>query len=350
MRIGILGNCQASGFAASVQALAPQAELVTVQLTALPEEGEYLAEADSLTECDVVIGQPLRHERWGALQLSRLEPRLRRLILFPSLVFAGFHPDCVYVNGAEGQMLRGVVGDYHSALCVAAFLEGLPADRTIRLFNAYTFAALGYLSTHEAELARLGKVLQSIGYDPSPILARSQGMFMHTVNHPRIGPIFAIARQAIEKLGLTAASDARLPIDELAAGSHWPLYPEIGRRLGVEGPSLFRTLNGSFGIAEAVSRYYALYAASAPASWPPSVNRARAFIRQEVLGLPTHDPDRPVTEGDVREAYRQILGRDADATAIAHCVDQRITAARLRVILLRSAEFKARFEALEAVG
>jgi hypothetical protein len=141
-----------------------------------------------------------------------------------------------------------------------------------------------------------------------------------------------------------------LPDDDLALGAHWALYPEIGRRLGVDGPEVFRTRHGTLDIAGAVKRYYTLYASSPPASWPPSVNRARKFIREEVRGQKSSDLDRPVSEDDVQQAYLQILGRDADPAAVANCVTRGITAAQLRVILLRSPEFKARLQALEAAG
>ncbi|MGG5818275.1 WcbI family polysaccharide biosynthesis putative acetyltransferase [Falsiroseomonas sp. HW251] len=289
MRIGVLGNCQVGGLAASLAALAPRASILAVRLDAMRQHGGTAAEnldrlAGDLAACDVVFAQPVP-PRFGPLSGEAFAARARPVAL-PRMGFAGFHPDCCYVRDGTGALLRGGLDVYNSALLVGCFLEGIPPARARRLFNAYAYASLGYFDVMAEELARLSAAWAALGFDLAAARAEAPAVFMLTTNHPRIGLLHGLARQALARAGL-AASDAPPPEDELARSIVWPVYPEIAERLGVEGGLGFQlSWRRRLDPEEMVRASFAAYAAAAAApgiASSPQIERVRAFLRAEVL-------------------------------------------------------------------
>jgi len=62
---------------------------------------------------------------------------------------------------------------------------------------------------------------------------------MHTINHPVIEVMFDMARALLTHLDQPIYADVAPPPDNLASVV-WPIYPEIGERLGVAGSYLFK--------------------------------------------------------------------------------------------------------------
>jgi hypothetical protein len=348
MRIGVLGNCQSRGFAESLRRMHPDAELLVVPITALTPGDDFDASAGELAACDILFAQQLRLPEWGALRTEAIVPRARRHIAIPEITFTGLHPDSLYLKDAAGRDIHGPIGPYHSALAVAGFLEGLSPERTLRLFNAHSYARLGYFTDHAAETKRLAARLEPLGFDLAEALRDAPAVFMHTANHPKIEVLFSLARQALRVAGLPFVP-AGMPHDELATMPVWAVYPEIARRLGV-APGDFRIQGRTLTIAEMVHASYEAFAKRRPHAVPPAAERARAFIREHVLGLPVVHAEAPVTAQDVQNAYRQILGRPAEPAAVEHCVRMKVTVGRLRAILLGSPEFTAQYARLTATA
>ncbi|WP_137178668.1 WcbI family polysaccharide biosynthesis putative acetyltransferase [Roseomonas sp. AR75] len=349
MRIGVVGNCQAAGFSACISRLRPDDEICTVSLNDLKPFADFSAQMTELAGCDLVLTQFIDSAEWGALRTAELQRSIRRLVRFPAIVFAGFHPDCVYLTDAGGSEIRGATGPYHSAIAVACFLEGISVQRALKLYNALTYGSLGYFADYDREVLRLEREFSTGGYDARAAIQASPPVFMHTLNHPRIELLFALAEQVVVRVGLQPLK-ATLPPDTLSNALRWAVHPEISRQIGKGPPCNFALGGQEFSLETMLSTAYSAYERTPPDHVPPSVMRARAFVRQNVLGHPAPSVRRTITVEDVRTGFRVILGREAEEAAIDAWMRQPATTEDLRQALFTSREFAAKYEALRAKG
>lgn len=171
-----------------------------------------------------------------------------RMVELPVLVFPAFHPDLVYLfdrRRPDTTPVRGPVGDYHSAFALFGFLEGLSEDETARLFAPETCRRLGYLDLWDSSAEALLQAGRVAGWDLSLELTRwaRSGVFMHSVNHPRMNVVADLARGVATRLGLSPPEielDAYLADEFLGQGT-WPVYPAIAERYGVPASEVFFT-------------------------------------------------------------------------------------------------------------
>ena len=159
----------------------------------------------------------------------------------PTIAFNAYHPDICYVE-ANDKPLKSPLGDYHSLIAYAAFRVGLDLKRTLALYREEIYAALGYLDRWDHARDRLLGTFRDHGFDISqPFIAWTRGEpFMHSPNHPRIHCLRDVACGILARAGLEASYLASLPHDNLANGPIYPVYPEIGSRLGTHGDYLFK--------------------------------------------------------------------------------------------------------------
>ncbi len=352
MKVGILGNCQMWSATDCIAALLPDAEIFAVRTDRGDARGDLDALADALLGCDVLLAQFIPPELFGPLATDRLVPRARRAVALPVISFEGLHPDCVYVFGTDGKPKNGPMNPYISALCMAAYLEDLPVEKAYRLFNAFTYAHLGYFDMHATNLAWLGPVAARFGFDLGVLLAETPPLFMHTVNHPKIDIIFAMVKAALRRLDVPFA-DVPVPPDPLARMGTWMVFPEIAARLGVPSVDHFESHGRRFGLRDMVQGLYESMPGWRDYVVPPAVLRARAFIRETVKGLPPPPPPPPtptpetLSIQDVRMAFRLILGRDCESDVIAEQHAKLFqTLPQLRRALLASPEFRDRYSEL----
>lgn len=351
MRLGIVGNCQVLGLSDAIGALAPAVERVTVCTNEMEDPVQQAAHADALAGCDLVLGHNLPLPSFGPLQDAALHPRLRRFMLVPPLVFTGNQPDCIYLFDAAGKVIPSPATAYHSAIAAAGFLEGFSLRRTLALFNAHTYAQLGYFDAFAQDAAANARIWAALGLDFPALLSEAGPVLMHTVNHPRIRALAVLARQLLRRAGVpfTEAADPR---DLLAQGIRWPVYAEIARRQGlpVEEPVLH--IHGeAVPLAAMVERCFAAYAGMAFGPQAPMLTRARAFIRAEVLRQPDAALPPPLTVDDVQMGYRLILGRTCESEEMARSyIEHCATLEDLRRALLRSEEFARNYAALQSAN
>jgi hypothetical protein len=352
MKLGVVGNCQALGFAACLEALVPGAEVVVEEVgggrdpaRSTPEALERRAE--DLAGCDIVFSH-LVASNLGPLGTEALAARVRRLMRLPLYAFDGFQPDCIYVRETDGRNVEAAVGPYHSALVLACFLEKLPPERAARLFNPYVFAALGYFDAHALAVQALTRRWAEEGFDLAEALAGCPPVFMLTPNHPRIEALCGLARQALRKADIHPAGSITLPPDGLARSRVWPVYPAIAQRLGVEGSLGFQQQRGIMvDLPEMIARAYAAYAGLRSLRPSPQITRAWAFMRTEVRGLPPHPLWARAGLEDVRAAHRMILGRDCASDQQAQAMAAAgMLVGDLRMAMLRSDEFRNAYKAI----
>jgi hypothetical protein len=223
---------------------------------------------DLLSGYDLIITQISDIHKTEALRIGRLREAALPVLYLPAIVFRGFHPDVIYLrNRSTGGILYGIGTQYQSAIVAAAFLLGLPHDRIEDLFNAYVFAELGYFDAFRAEKPAFLANLKAEGYDLEPVfdsIVEEIGSFMYTINHPHILLITIMCRMALAKHGLIDP-ETPLPVnipDRLFRNFVCPVYPQIAKRIGVSGSTVFLKANKALAADETRELTLADYIAS----------------------------------------------------------------------------------------
>ncbi len=259
LRVQVLGNCQSYAMGRCLRALLPDAEITALNWSELTSPAHVARLVESLGMFDVVVAQPVNLPELAPLSPKALIRGQTRCIFYPGVNFTGFQPDAVR---AFGKGLTSLIGEWHSALIMAAWRMAMPPRRAEELFNAYVYGVLGYFDEYAKASRFLVKGASRIEWDLSAELRSWPAPFVHTANHPKIGVMMDLARGVCSRMGLEPDPEAVLPPDPFA-GVAWPIYPEIGRRLGLSGEMTFvsRSENGrAFALDEAIDWYYAVYA------------------------------------------------------------------------------------------
>jgi hypothetical protein len=270
VHIAFLGNCQTAGIVAALKALRPDAKVKGFHVGPhFAERAELMANLDGF---DVVIAHIRPDEDDELFNREKLLSRYRRVVLMHSIAFTGFHPDIARVS-YRGALLEGPMDVYHSAIIAAAYWLGLDPHRVPRLFNALTYSKLGYFDHFTAAKEEFLARHLAVGFDLRAHFDHwlREGPFMHVINHPRIDVLSTMATLAAEQAGLV---EERTPPpadleDILAYYASWPVYPELGRRIGIAGSLQFKCSGaGASPAPEAlvplerlVERFYETYSA-----------------------------------------------------------------------------------------
>lgn len=294
MRVGILGNCQAQGFADSIGAFCPSLEIELRLLVGVDplDTTTRAALIDDMRRCDVIFVQVLEIRRPDLKPIiTAVLDAHERTLRFPMVAFRGFHPDCGHVR-RNGAQVSGAIGPYHSILSCAGWLEGLSPGRTAALFNAFSYAALGYSDLFQQARVVLIEQMACLGYDSAPWFAEGAPPFMHTVNHPTGALLHDLARQALDLAKIPLSHVAVAPPDHLASGPVWPVYPELARRIGLANSTESSNISSwatalvdaSYGALETDLQAYGLLDFEGRSQPNGShIHRARAFIRDFVV-------------------------------------------------------------------
>jgi hypothetical protein len=229
----VISNCQSFGLANSIECLAK-----TVECTACDvwEFGRIIAnDPDHFMQYDFALLLP-EAERWEGFDRARLPPHK----IVPAFQFAAYHPDSVYV-WADGQPFKGVVDAYQSMIALAAYKEGLDAERAATFYNADIYRAAGFFGQWDPHRDWLIHQFRQYQIDIRPIFVRRARArpIMHTVNHPIIEVLFDIAREVLLQLDRPIFAGVAPPPDNLAS-LVWPIYPEVGETMGLAGSYLFK--------------------------------------------------------------------------------------------------------------
>jgi hypothetical protein len=194
----------------------------------------------------------------------------------PTITFDAYHPDiCYLVN--DGKSLKGALGDYHSLIAYAAFRKGLDEAQALSLYNERVYAALGYFDRWDAARARLLDLFRHHGFEIAAQYVNwsRDGAFMYSFNHVRIHCLRDVALQILKRAGLQVQDSGLLPHDNLANGPIYPIYPEIGSRLGAPGSYRFK-LGGKYqciGLEDFVAASFDLYRTTGAAEIRPEYAR-----------------------------------------------------------------------------
>ena len=194
-----------------------------------------------------------------------------KVMLVPTITFAAFHPDQIYVGPDGRAPISGPMGQSHSALVLFGYLSGLSQGEALRLFQRRVFERVGYFDAWEASVEGLRKLGAEADYDIKASLAHwmRRGCFMHSANHIKLFVAIDLARGLLSRAKV-AQQQCNLE-DYLSAdpgrGESWPVYPEIAAHYGVPGSALFlrpasgrRTSRSTMSLSRFVEESFAAYA------------------------------------------------------------------------------------------
>lgn len=243
MKISVIGNCQVWGLADVFTNLLPDAEVHAFEIVGVRRAGSADAACSKLRESDLILS----HSPLAALdEFSEAASRggARDVHMIPAVAFTGFHPDVTYINRDSASLAASALGPYHSNIVAAAFSLGLDQIRAATLFNQFAYRALGYFDEFTNAKFALESYFKAFDLDIAPHWPRllSGSAFMHTINHPRMKMLEVVGKLVAARLGLKheGADNLDIPYDWLSGQYVWPVYPELGRAIGVGGSYRFK--------------------------------------------------------------------------------------------------------------
>jgi len=261
-RLAVVGNCQSYGIAYAMKVLAPSAQVDHFSAISKTFANIELL-AKTLQGYDHVFMQNFPPGIVKGGDWQDLLGRLTHATRMPSMTFAAFQPDLVYLLDATqgNHPLNGPLRAYHSALAVFAFRVGLSLQEANALFNDNVFATVGYYDIWNDSAQELVEECKKyFGFDFSSDLMNwsRRGVFMYSIVHPKPYVLATIARRLLEsaKIPIENENFEDYAIDDLARSEIWPVYPEIAARLGVAGGYLFK--RGNFHISDGVGEFLTL--------------------------------------------------------------------------------------------
>ena len=239
MELTVLGNCQVGGIADSLELIsngsACRGILVSNDPRVLFDElSGYFENSENVVLMHESVKEII------ATNDSLSEFARPENVYIPSISFSAFHPDIQYVFCDGSVVKSGLDSDWNSRIMLWAYSQGLSKRETENLFREEVFQALGYFDEWERSSETLRKSFDDCGFDYGRWVRSVQrtGVFMYGINHPMQIGLSQLAVQIAEKV----FPNSRVVIEDLHTFttdylSHivWPVYPEIGDRLGVEG-------------------------------------------------------------------------------------------------------------------
>lgn len=241
IRLAILGNCQAMALARCINAIADGIAATGTDIYSAPGlEGIDLAAV--LANNDLLLVHP-NHLLQQAIN-ARCAHERNRIRTVPAIAFPAYHPDLVYVVHSSGKRFsEGPLSDYNSSLALYGWRKGMGTTQVLELFTEEVYGKLGFFEYWESSRDTLLKNAEILDYSLKESFNAwtRRGCFMHSINHPKYFALADLARMVLRRLGIGIwPIGEEFIYDHFVDGPVWPVYPEIGRRLGIEGHYLFK--------------------------------------------------------------------------------------------------------------
>jgi hypothetical protein len=259
MKMYVIGPCQSTPLAACLAVMNPHVPVVRLPVNAEP---------DVVASDDLVFRQRDR-------PITMHSARGPQEIIYPGVWFSAFHPDVVYLLGPWGSVPTPLGGD-HSSLVLYGWHRGLSVAQTAKLFTEPVFEALRFFDCWAEAKRSLMSEARDLGFSLDTMFARLErsGCFMHSPIHPALIVMAELARELMRHVGIVPAVGApELYLeDPLMLGTVWPVYPEIGHRLGLPGSYMFKQghapglIPSLFDLEEFIARSFEAYAVAPPES------------------------------------------------------------------------------------
>jgi GSCFA family/Polysaccharide biosynthesis enzyme WcbI len=243
-KILLLGNCQARGLARLMRAMIGDAETTAIEL--LPAAVKRIEARDPklvklITESDLIF---VHHDGVTPQILeSSYSPHFSKVRLIPKISFAAFHPDMDYIEDSKGDHVLGPLGAYHSSIAFFCWKHKLTKTETLKLFCEKTYQALGYFDYWALAKKMLLSEEEFTGIPLEHLVRKweQRGSWMYSLNHPKLFALVDIAKAVLEREGIEILPGVEEFVDdEMNTENVWPIYPEIAKRLGLDGHYLFK--------------------------------------------------------------------------------------------------------------
>lgn len=239
MNFKVLGNCQAGGIADSLEILSNGSSVSGILVSNEPkvlfsELSEHFFDSESV----LLLHDSVREIFSVNDSLAKFDRKEN--IYIPTISFAAFHPDIQYgfIDGAV--VKSGLDSDWNSRIMLWAYSKGLSQGETENLFREDVFQSLGYFDEWDKSSETLRKSFEECGFDYGRWIRSVQraGVFMYGINHPMQIGLSQLAVQIAERVfpnSHVVIEDLHTFTTDYLSHIVWPVYPEIGDHLGVEG-------------------------------------------------------------------------------------------------------------------
>lgn len=227
----LAGNCQIGGITATLKAIFPNDNFRVTKVVSLDQEQEAKV-VDEIKQADACIITASAAERGFLDKYASTEGI--NLLKVPAITFPAFHPDICYVkNAATNTFTRR---HYESAIGVWSFKKGLDIVDAQKLYTKEIFRDLGYFNRWSPSVEALKKSFENCGFDFNDFYlnVKREGVFMHTMNHPKAFTVVRLAKLLAVQLGAPKSIlNKDITINDGLAVTVWPIYPEIGNHYAV---------------------------------------------------------------------------------------------------------------------
>lgn len=289
MKISVITGCQMEGLVSALQILMPEAEIEGFHTYRLlkPDRDEI---QQRLARADLVFALPME-AYFGTFAEPNIGDLFAHVRFVPHLAFPAFHPDIVYITTGEAHTrVQSPLTDYNSNIVAAAFLLGLDVERTVGLFNAYIYRALGYFDVLPHSKQEMLAEFAHYGIDLANAFEgwlRHADCFMYSQNHPRGYVIADVALEACRVAGFDVPAVFPCPEmmpDRLAESVMYPVFPEIAARIGKKGHTRFKALTTDrmnvMSLDTFVERSFRMYDLEDASQWtlPTRVAASKAIL------------------------------------------------------------------------
>lgn len=229
----LLFNCQAAGLA----------HCLSLQCAAL--DVEFHDHASAARNREQIASRLDNYERIlveaGRGEDFSLQHR-ENVWIVPPIGFHALQPDMCWLGPEFVKREGWPLGDWHSIIAYTAYTVGLTLEQALALYRDDVYSALGYYAQWDQEAEAFYGRFERFGFDMAGVLAKwsRSGAFMHLPFHPKIECLNDLARAILSRAGMPMTVSVVRPQDNLVGGPVFPVYPEVGRRLGMAGDYLFK--------------------------------------------------------------------------------------------------------------
>jgi Polysaccharide biosynthesis enzyme WcbI len=240
----ILGNCQISPLAKSLEFMSDQIKVILqkVTLTSLEfsvSEIRLIQESDFVLLVERTLSQYRESNAFIILSESRI-------IEVPSITFTAFHPDTVYARLQDGWLQNGIESDWQSSVVLAGYSKEVSPNILSKLIlTSELFDLLGYSDRWLSSCDLLEQEFESRQFDFQRWLnsVRRSGVFMWGLNHPKLHAVAELSIQILEKMELGYKYFPEIVAEYVSdplSNTVWPVYPKIASQFAYSGSDIFR--------------------------------------------------------------------------------------------------------------
>jgi hypothetical protein len=243
MELKILGNCQARGIADALSLLVNDVNATGESAPSDINSLEIKLEEILSSQSNLILAKSLHHIISSNIALKRFD--LPENIYLPTISFVAFHPDTQYAYLDGSNLNNGLGGHWNSRIMLWAYINEFSQSATQNLFNKHVYHALGYFNLWNSSIESLNQEFLSCEFDFGRWMTKVQryGIFMYGVNHPTQIGLTQVAIQLAERLFPKTQIKNSFPLDyvnDYLSNVVWPVYPEIGEQLGIQGSYFWR--------------------------------------------------------------------------------------------------------------